>query len=189
MDNARSFRNLFLTIVGSCAFLLLAVGSATVPRDRTDYSLVPVKMGALENKDIRIVAADNSFEFKGGQDFTVPFQSSLWGNTTGLTENKLVEQYDIALRLGAKKVLVYIQGREQPLHGVLALSPVIGASYGPGARSYLLSFPADKIKSASNGNISVMYEKVGWRESRIDGRTTDHYWFSWILWLSNSPLR
>lgn len=189
MNNARSFRNLFLTIVGSCAFLLLAVGSATAPRDRTDYSMVPVKTGTLENKDIRIVAADNSFEFKGGQDFNVPFQSDIWNSTKGLEAGKLVEQYDIALSLGAKKVLVYVQGREQPLYGVLVLSPIYAAAYGPGARSYLLSFPAEKIKSASNGNISVMYEKVSWRKSWIDGRTSDHNWFSWILWLSNSPLR
>lgn len=172
----------------AAAFLALFV-TACAPVDITDYTLSQPIAGVLANQNMRIVAADKSFEIVPGTQFTPPFSSNLWGcNNAAYYDKVIVEGYDEARECGAKDVLVYVDGYDKPLYGVLALSEVPAAAVGPAKRSYLIKVPQDKIDGAYAGRTTATYENFNWIKRYDTGETYKKNWRSWILWLSLTPL-
>jgi len=169
------------------AFLLASC--AGVPHDVTQHlpHVAPVA-GVLTNANVRIVAADGSFEIKPNEQFSPPFYSRVFDCGTAFNDRTITEDHVAAVGCGAKQVLVYVEGQDQPLFGVLALGRLTAASKGPARRSYLIKIPQDKINSAFQGLTTVSFEKYDWIATRSDGYRQTKNWRSWILWLSQTPL-
>lgn len=172
-------------------FLLLALGSEPYHTDTTNLSTVPIQQGTVE-KGVRIVADDGSFELRGGERFTSPFQNNIWtGYCKRFYSNNLLTQAEDALSCGAKKVRIYIGDRKTPLYGVLLLNSSVGSAFGAASRSYLIRLEEDKIRHADAGNTSVSYELVKYKKTGYwdDGRRTssEATQYTWILWYSSYP--
>lgn len=183
-------KSLISTVVLS-VFLLLAMGSEPYHTDTTDMRIVPIQQGTVA-EGIRIVAEDGSFELKGGERFTSPFQNNIWtGYCRRFSNNTLLTQAQDALSCGAKKVRIYIGDRQTPLYGVLMLNSSVGAAYGAASRSYLIRLEDDKIRHAQAGNTSVSYELVKYKRTGYwdDGRRTssEATQYTWVLWYSSYP--
>ncbi|WP_144391567.1 hypothetical protein [Pleionea sediminis] len=165
--------------------------------DNTDYSLKQIYKGKLVNKDLRIVAKDGSFELKGGEMFDSPFFCDLWPGTfsRGVGDKNIVESYQKARNVGCKEVLIYIDGRSEPLNGILALSRVYGSAFGPASHAYFMKVDTNRLMTAYDGNTVVFYEKAKWEKKsarivdgyrRNTGGTNNYY--TWVLWAAYTPL-
>lgn len=189
-----------VAVVGSCILVLLALGSASAPTTTytTDMTRVPIPQGSLINSDLRIQSTgsswDTPWQVNGGEDFATPFAVHWWNGNgpSGLNTNTLLEKYQDAYANGARPVLIHIEGHEKPIHGLLVFNSAIGAAFGPARQSYYLQIPEDKLQQASNGNLTVAYERMSWKSewirSDIGYGSADKKWFSWILWMSSTPL-
>ena len=155
---------------------------------------VDVTQGRLDNQGVRIVAEDGSFELKGGQDFTPPFQLDLWSRNSPKFEKAvesvgLVNSYSEALEAGAKRVRFYTDDNPAPLYGIIAFNSMSPDSIGPGAKSYFVQVSADTLSSARAGTTVVAYEFVDWRHVVTVGNPARvGKWYGWVLWLSSRPL-
>lgn len=173
----------FIAVIG-------AAGSAPTFVNHTDRTLRPINYGTLVNTELKIEATDGSFVLQGGEQFHTPFTLNLW-NTTGFDKKSLANQYSLARQLGAKPVLVHVEGYDKPLYGLLIFNQAINAAFGPGSQSYYVRVSKDKLDNARFGGISVAYEMMDWRSTYTDetGRKTqDKTWYSWMIWLSSTPL-
>jgi hypothetical protein len=170
------------------ALSLLAACSST-PVEITDRSLKSIPLGFVADKTLTIKAADGSFELKPGEQFSSPFQADIWSrHLPDLSNDRIVEGFEVGLARGGRKVMVHVEGRDKPLYGVLVLSQVFGSAVGPGARSYRIAVPPDKIAAAYAGRTAVAYESVKFVRRWDTGRRSENQWRSWILWLSLTPL-
>jgi hypothetical protein len=142
-----------------------------------------VPNGIIANPNVRIDAVDHSFDLVGGQEFRTPFQSDLWQPDFDGFNNNPPGYYPIALKHGAKRVVIYIGGDLTPLYGVLAFNPASKYSYGPGTQNYRISISDAELQSAKDGNIAVSYEKVNWTHEDIS-----NWWLGSVLWFSSEPL-
>ncbi|EKE77407.1 hypothetical protein [Gallaecimonas xiamenensis] len=185
--------NLWKTLASLCAsalFVLLAAGSASEPAvyDTTNWAPVKVPGGVVANRDLKIVAEDGSFTLEGGKRFTTPFDIYGWKNSTAFaSDDKLLENYNNALANGARKVRIYQQGLSEPLYGVLLFNQGIASAHGPGARSYMVQVPEDKLAAARNGVTSVAFERMYWTASWSSGSKSEKHWYGWALWISAYP--
>lgn len=171
------------------ASLATLAACSSPPREITDRSLKPIPVGFVADRNLRIVAEDGSFELVGGQQFSTPFHSDVWGRPMpDLVDSRIVEGFAAARAAGARSVRVHVAGRAEPLHGVLVLSRVFGSAEGPGARSYQISVPADKIEAAYAGRTAVAFENVRYIRRWDSGQRSPAQWRSWVLWLSMTPL-
>ncbi|CAA0105158.1 Uncharacterised protein [BD1-7 clade bacterium] len=174
------------------AFLGLAIGSGSTPsvRSTTDYTAHAIPHGVLANKSIKIVAADGSFTLEPGKRFDTPFSVYDWNSSTNtfVEAGKLVEHAPNALAHGGKAVLIYQDGYEKPLHGVLAFNQAIKAASGPASRSYMINIPEDKLQAARDGLTAVAYEKMKWEATYSDGSSAENWWYAWAIWISAYPL-
>jgi hypothetical protein len=189
-----------VAIAGTCILALLALGSASAPTTSytTDWTQVPIPHGTLVNTDLRIESTGSSWDAhwqaNGGKDFTTPFSVYWWSGRapSGLSTNTLLDKYQDAYAKGARPVLIHVEGQDRPVHGLIVFNSAIGAAFGPGRQSYYLKIPEDKLRQAINGNITVAYERMSWKSSWIRSDTgygsVDKKWFSWILWMSRTPL-
>lgn len=161
-----------------------ALGSASGPY--VDYTPRPIPSGTLVNRDVTIVAEDGSFQLDAGQQFPTPFStSSLWG--AQIPANTLVNAYTRARAWGARPVIIRQQGKPD-LHGLLLFNNAIAAAVGPGSQSYYLNLPQDKIDNARRGNTTVVYEMMRYNYIDEAGSSRQNDWYSWILWMSSTPL-
>ncbi|GAA4881695.1 hypothetical protein [Ferrimonas pelagia] len=175
------------------AFFILALGCASSPPpniDTTNKTAVAIPGGIFVNEGVRIVAEDGSFELIGGERFATPFDVFDWTHAVNAftKESKMLEHYDMALRNGAKRVLIYQDGYDKPLYGVLVFNQAIAAAYGPASRSYMLQIPDSKIQAARDGVTAVTWEKMQWKQTYTRSADQNHNWYAWSLWLSTYPL-
>ena len=183
-------------VVALISGFVLALGSATDPtwRKTTDNTPRAILVGTLVNPDLTIAAQDGSFTLKGGERFKAPTARHLWGSGLGGTGDKLLDQYPDARRLGATPVTIQQAGAKEPLYGLIVFNNAIASAYGPGAQSYYVKIPEDKIAHARAGGISVAWESMNYKETwSRDGiphapSTEEHKYYGWILWLSSTPL-
>ncbi|HUB97667.1 MAG TPA: hypothetical protein VL993_17220 [Stellaceae bacterium] len=144
---------------------------------------MPVPNGIIANRDVRIDAVDKSFELVGGEPFQTPFQTDLWETDfNGFTQNP-AGFYPIALKHGAKRVVIYIGGDLTPLYGVLAFNPASQYSFGPGTQTYRIEISDADLTAAKNGDVAVSYEKVNWQHN-----DASNWWLGSVLWFSGAPL-
>jgi hypothetical protein len=131
--------------------------------------------------------------FVAGQTYSTystPFSSSR-SYYLGLhaEDANVVSMYSVALNsMGARKIMISYPGRDKPLYGVLLLCDIYPGSTGPASRSYQIQVPQQYVDAASNGRVSVVYEKLnspqnGKRDSGGKIISTK----SWVLWLSDMP--
>lgn len=158
--------------------------------------------GFVTTEGIVIAAEDGSFSLMGGSDFTAPFQvdSFNWSDHSCkefLTfRDDVRNAYKTALALGAKKVKITVPGLDKPLYGVLLLGMYKKDCSGPEIKSYRIEVPQKYIDGALQGRVSVIYEKMScdfiWK---LKGSFSENCfvvkdsWYSWVLWLSDMPIR
>ena len=174
-------------ILAALAMLGLAA-CESVPVEITDKSLKSIPIVHVATPGVRIEARDGSFTLTTGQART-PFAIDIWsGDGMPYTDANIINGFGAAKAAGAKDVAVYIEGRAQPLYGVLVLSKVFNAASGPGTRSYQIAIPQDKIDAAYAGVTAVVFEDVLWKQVWSSGYAVDSQWRTWILWLSATPI-
>ena len=183
-SKVRTWRGV-LAVFALAVATVAALGSASGPV--TDMTPRPIATGTLVNRDVVIVAEDGTFKFDGGQQFSTPFSSSALWNAT-IPPESLANAYTQARGWGARPVVIKQAGKRD-LHGLLLFNNGIGAAYGPGSQSYYLNLPQDKLDNARNGNTTVVYEMMKFKTSYPDmGTVEDNQWYSWILWMSSTPI-
>lgn len=161
-----------------------AIGSASAPY--MDTSPRAIETGTLVNRDVTILAEDGSFQLQGGAQFQTPFATSaLWGAT--IPANSLANAYTNARGWGARPVVIRQAGKPD-LHGLLLFNNAIGAAFGPGSQSYYLNLPQDKLDNARRGNTTVVYEMMRYNITEAEGPQRQKDWYSWILWMSSTPI-
>lgn len=159
--------------------------------DSTDLTRKAVRGGFIHNKNMTIKAEDSSFILKAGEQFEAPFQSDLWSCFKG--KGDLIDKADLAIRCGARRVDILVEGREESYYGILALNTSVEAAYGPAARSYLIRVPEDKWKLANNGNTVAVFESMKYSQTGFwsNGKSVENErtQYGWILWISTYPIR
>ena len=141
----------------------------------------PIPEGKLKTPGVSIAAEDNSFVIKSGEVFTPPFEVETFSKVGKWDFNNLVEKWDEALKLGAKRVRITVPSQPEPLYGVLLLGTAAPGAKVAAARSYLLQVPQNYVDEAQDGKISVIYEQAPYKEGQ--------QWFTWALWISDRPFR
>lgn len=166
--NAAFMLVLFINIMTACA------GGAEM------YSVRSVSYGSFSNESNIIYGEDNSFSISG-KNFTPPFQLDTWNAKRGMwSYANILDKSQDALEMGAKRVRVKTPYFDEDLYGIMVFSKVDEErAQGPAARSYLITIPKNRVESAAGGRTSVIYEP-----HKIKGGGE---WFSWILWLSDTP--
>src|SRR2546423_7390988 len=106
--------------------------------------------GKLKTPGVTIAAEDNGFEIKSGEIFTPPFEIETFSKVGKWDFNNLVEKWDEALRLGAKRVRITVPSQPEPLYGVLLLGTAAPGAKVAAARSYLLQVPQDYVDEAQD---------------------------------------
>jgi hypothetical protein len=184
MKKHLKFKSLFLV---TSLFLLVLVGCSMNPLEDNWYS--PYRSGALQGKGIRIEAEDGSFVIEEGK-FTPPFQTyhssyrltyAIFDNGTRPSRPQIIEDFNGALIIGAKRVKVYHPSVKQPLYGILLLNKKRVKTRGAAAQSYLIRIPESRVNDAKGGRVSVVYETVS-----VTDNTTAKL-IGWALWLSDVP--
>jgi hypothetical protein len=137
-----------------------------------------VPEGKVATPGVTITAASGAFELRAGQPFRPPFFAR------DCLVTATAENYPAARQMGAQPVRVTVPGRDQPLHGLLALCRVHPDATGPATRQYLIRVPQSYIDATSGGRVSVLFE-----ETNIGGNYSDghHSYDAWQLWLSEGP--
>ena len=77
-------------------FILIFTGCSTTTYNKS------ITQGKIDDPNIVITAADNSFMLQG--EFTSPFQSSTRYNSLEMHDRELIKAYRVALQRGAKHV-------------------------------------------------------------------------------------
>lgn len=177
-------------------FLFAGAISACVAKSA---EFVGIPNGEIATPGVTITAQDGSFTLKNGAEFAAPFHANLWarkdqsagsllfgapkvrqGSET-FAASTLRNDYEEAVKRGAKRIRVAYPGLEQPLYGILALNVAPTGAYGPAARYYRIEVPQQYVEAARGGAVSVVYEVMNYRgESSGSG-------YSWVLWLSDRP--
>ena len=189
-------RRLGVSIIGVGILAILAAGSAPTYQSLTNYTRKPIQYGELVNKDLRIESVGGAWTSKwsvnGGEQFRTPFSVYWWQDQgPSLNDSIITSKYQDAYEKGARAVMVHVEGRDQPLYGLIAFNDAVGAAFGPATQSYYVKIADDKIAQAYAGNITVSYEKMTYKgEWRNDSgyNSKDYKWYSWVLWLSKTPL-
>jgi hypothetical protein len=140
-----------------------------------------VPEGKLKTPGVTITGEDADFTIKSGDIFSPPFEVDTFSKVGNWNFGNLVEKWDEAITLGAKRVRVTVPSEKEPMYGVLLLSQVKPGTKVAAARSYLIEVPQSYVDAAQDGKISVIYEQVPYSE--------DTQWFTWALWLSDRPFR
>src|SRR3954463_7124224 len=137
--------------------------------------------GKLKTPGVTITGQDDNFTIKSGDVFTPTFVVDTFPKYGKWDFNNLVEKWDEALAMGAKRVRIAVPSQEEPLYGVLLLGTVAPNVKVAAARSYLLEVPQNYVDEAQDGKISVIYEQAPYKEGQV--------WFTWALWMSDRPFR
>ena len=172
----------------AAALMLGLAACESVPVDITDRGMKSIPIVHVATPGVRIEARDGSFTLTTGQART-PYEMDIWSvDQTPYVDANIINGFGAAKTAGAKDVAVYIEGRAQPLYGVLVLSKVYNAASGPGTRSYQIAIPQDKLDAAYAGVTAVVFEDVLWKQVWSSGYSQDNRWRTWILWLSATPI-
>ena len=148
-------------------------------------SLGPLPVG-IETSNTRIVATDGSWELMSGRiddlPFVTPHQALGYGDARPVDNDD-----DLAANPEGEAVLVYAEGLDDPLHGRLALYPIVETGIGPATQSYSLIVPRDRVAQAQRGLTAVVFETYQ-NEPRTFSVDTATRMYAWILWLSTQPI-
>lgn len=161
------------------AFGLLVCGCA-----REKMSLARVPEGDVVTSGVTIRAVDGSFQYTQGSPFPTPWTAE---NCPAMPTPR---NYDLAP--GAKPVVIRHPLARWRVHGLLAFCPVPAGTDEPNARSHGIEIDPARIEAATHGQVSVTWGMVGrsWNYVDDDGEPlTLEEWPSWILWLSDRPIR
>jgi hypothetical protein len=140
-----------------------------------------VPEGKLKTPGVTISGEGNLFVIRSGEVFPTPFAVDTFSKFGKWDFNNIVEKWDEALAMGAKRVRISVPSQDEPLYGVLLLGTVQPGTKVAAARSYLLEVPPNYVEAAQDGKISVIYEQVPYKQGQV--------WFSWALWMSDRPFR
>ncbi|MFG1491379.1 hypothetical protein ABMA58_19165, partial [Oceanospirillum sp. HFRX-1_2] len=88
------------------------------------------------------------------RDVVTPFHSDCSIGSDGLPDDdSIVDGYSTGLKRGAKKVSVQVNGRDEPLYGVLMLCEVPLTAKGAASRIHLLEAPQKFVDEAKEGRV------------------------------------
>lgn len=146
--------------------------------------------GRILTDGVVITAEDGSFTLSSEQEFwDVPFLMKkvnklfVHSTTREKYNDKLTNEYDLALKKGAKKVKVKVPGFEKEFYGVLAFYD-IPKSMEPCVRLFQIRVPSSYAAQATNGRSSVVYEYF---HPKCKNKTGLYALRPWVLWLSDVP--
>jgi hypothetical protein len=88
------------------------------------------------------------------------------------------DDHRVALKRPHQRVIVQVEGRPEPVHGLLMFCDVWTGA-GPATRVRQLVVPEERIAAADGGNVSVVYEIVPLSDKAQA--------VAWVLWLSAVP--
>src|SRR4051812_2258315 len=80
--------------------------------------------GKLKTPGVTITGQDEDFTIRSGEVFTPTFVVDTLSKYGKWDFNNLVEKWDEALAMGAKRVRIAVPSQEEPLYGVLLLGTV-----------------------------------------------------------------
>ena len=164
--------NKIVALLSLVGMITLISGCATAPPPPPPWSQVGSAFIATEGVEIR--AEDGSFHWKAGEVFTVRRQVSVaWWK-----KSPPKASYDCS---NCEMVRVKVPGRTKELYGQMRFARMHPDATGPGARSYRIEVPQKYVNQAMDGQRSVVYEWV----KHTDGAKQT----SWVLWLSDLPIR
>lgn len=149
-----------------------------------------VSTGRILTEGVTITAEDGSFTLSSEDEYwDVPFicKNDLkifahYPQRPKLNE-KLTNNYERALKNGAKKVKVKVPGFENDFFGILAINDIPKGMLSC-VRVYQIRVPASYAQQALNGRTSVVYEYFHPKCKNKDGLVMTR---PWVLWLSDVP--
>lgn len=164
--------------VAICAMVLLVFGTACATGLRPiTRGTRPITGGRFIAENVRIVAADSSFELRGGEEFRAPFQTTAALASGGDNTRIAGDGWRVALDHGARRVTIH-RG-DKRYYGVLALAPALTRARGPATASYRIDIPATYFQAADAGRIAFVGERVA-----CGGQCAVAY--TWLIWLSDT---
>jgi hypothetical protein len=158
-------------------FVSLALGLAGCPY----YVRVPV--GAVATPGLSIRAADGSFHIADGEPFATPFHVAADDIACGPYRRDLAPgDYPMALRAGARRVVVRHPDHSRPLHGVLMFCTVWEGDRTGATRWHRVAVPDDAL-AGTDGGVSLTFVRATFVDSEgYPGQV------QWALWLSERPI-
>jgi hypothetical protein len=143
-----------------------------------------VETGEVLTQGVVIRAADGSFQYTTGQPFA----------TAWTAQNCPIEPTTSNWNLapGAKPVVVQTPYSKTPLYGLFAFCPAPEASGQPSGRSHGIQIPRQYVAETSGGRVTFVTDGVDhdWSYRSDSGEVASaKSWPTWILWLSERPLR
>ncbi len=147
-----------VAVLGSTAYaVLLGCGSsAPPPRQPPPPAWRQVSEGQIATPGVQIDADGGPmFRLVSGEPFRRPFQSSC----LAFRKTPRVDLWKHALRSGARRVVVTIEGRDRPLYGVLAFCRVPSTDSSAASRSYRMLLDP-KIVAQTSGQRMVLLGEV-----------------------------
>lgn len=146
----------------------------------------PIDLGSIETPGVVIHGPNNSFTYRSGEHFRPARNSRCYrSGAPQISADALVTSAGTALQLGAEHVTVEVPGRERPLNGLLLLCDVPLTATGPASRSYRIVVPESYVQGATGGRMSAVFERVD--HTNHEGAAV--WYFAWVLWLSDEPIR
>lgn len=164
--------------------MVTAVGLLVGGCARETMGLARIPEGDVLTSGVTIRAVDGSFQYTEGSPFPTPWTAE------DCPAIPTTRNYDLAP--GAKAVVIRHPLARWRVHGLLAFCPVPAGSAEPSARSHGIQIDPARIEAATDGLVSVAWDTVGhtWNYVDDDGEIARiEHWPSWILWLSDRPIR
>jgi hypothetical protein len=172
-------------ITFTAAVLALTLGACLPPT-----IVHPIPSGLVATEGVTIQGVNDAFKLVAGARFTSPFKSRCWNwdpedKMKYSPSQELVTGFKFARQHGAKDVRVKVPGRATPLYGVLMLCEAPEGGSGPASRTYLIEVPNQYVSAASDGKVSVVYERLDYKD---DSAPNGASWYGWVLWLSDADM-
>lgn len=165
---------------------LVAGSAVSLAACATVVATRQVELGSVETPGVVIRAQSGAFTLRSGEHFRPVGVSSCFASSAPrMLVDNLVNEAASGGRLGAHPVTVEVEGRERPLNGLLLFCDVPSTAVGPASRSYRIVVPPRYVESAAGGRISAVFERVDFTSRE----GAPEWYYAWVLWLSDEPIR
>jgi hypothetical protein len=186
----------FILSFALLASFLACEAPVVTPAPSVQWKRVATGLIQTEGVVIESMESRQPFTLVSGKVFTNPIASD-----ASIQESpSLIQEWKAQVAKGdGTRIKITYHG--QVKYGVLALNQVPAHWNTPGSRSYLIQFQESSWAEASNGNISVVFERANPGSATapfpapnhspsVDAQIEKYYhspWLGWVLWISDRP--